>query len=151
MLKLTQDESNLIYWSKGHYEERTHETYWPQLGEIYKEWGDMEKFDLVGAYHMVRNLWQKILRVLPNEANLLDAYENDTLPGNSRYFRGAPNYGNTKWNCDDKFSGEDIVKTRIVIMLSQIKLTEVKYYDLLPKQDFAGLKLINQPKESHLP
>lgn len=36
-------------------------------------------------------------------------------------------------------------------MLSQIKLTEVKYYELMPKQDFAGLKLINQPKEFHLP
>ncbi len=151
MLILTQDESNLIFWSKGHYEDRTHETYWLQLGEIYKKWGDMDEFDLVGTYHMVRDLWRKILKILPNEENLLDAYENDTLPYNTRYFRGAPNYGNTKWSCDDKFSGEDIIRSRIVIMLSQIKLTEVKYYKLLEKQDFAGLKLIKRPEESTLP
>lgn len=142
MLILTQDESNLIYWCKGHYQGRNHENYWPQLAEIYKEWGDMDEFDLVGTYWMVRNLWQKILEVLPNKENLLEAYENDTLPSNVRMFRGAPNYGNTKWNCDDKFSGEDIVKARIVVMCSQIKLTKVKYYELLPKQEFAGLKLV---------
>lgn len=87
------------------------------FAEIYKDWGAMDKFDLVGTYWMVRNLWQKILEVLPNKENLLEAYKNDALPSNVRTFRGAPNYRNLAWRCEDKFSSEDIIKAHCCYML----------------------------------
>ena len=88
-LKLTQFESNLIHWTKHWYEGSSHENFWPQIGAIYKEQYDMDADCYEGIYHMVRDLWLKIVDVLPNRERIREEYENDTLPTRAKFFWGA--------------------------------------------------------------
>ena len=146
-LILTQFESNLIHWTKHWYEGSSHENFWPQIGAIYKEQYAMEADCYEGIYHMVRDLWLKIANVLPeyNQEFLFSKYENDTLPTRSIFFWGSKYFGN--FNPQLSFNNEDLIRARITVMCSQIGGTLVKYYELLPLQEFAGLTLKKVDKE----
>lgn len=147
MLKLTQSESNLLYWTKGWYENRNNESFWTQIGLIYKEYYDMEVDNYDGIYHMVRSLYLKILNVLPNKERMLERYEEETLPSKARYYWGAPNAGNYNWHCHDKFGNEEMIKARICVMMSHLGSTEVKYYTMMPIKEIEGLTLKDSAKE----
>lgn len=140
-LILTQFESNFIHWTKHWYNGSSNENFWPQIGAIYKEQYAMDKDCYVGIYHMVRSLWLKIINVLPdhNKERFLADYENDTLPTNARFFWGAKYFAD--FNSGFLFNNEDIIRARITVMVSQLGSTYVKYYELLPLQEFAGLKI----------
>lgn len=139
MLELTQHESNLLLWTKGHYENPCHETFWNQLEFFYKHHYWMEP-DVEGIYVMVRKLWRKIINILPNKEFLLEEYEKETLPTKVRFYWGAPNYLNKNIFCNDSFDTIQMIKSRIVVMCSQLGTTEVKYYKLLPITDIGALK-----------
>lgn len=141
MIKLTQNESNLLLWTKGHYEGRSHETFWPQINALYMEVYGMDEPYVDGIYHMVRELWKKILNVLPNKETLLDKYEDETVPSKACFYWGAKNFGIWYNPETDRFDDEEILRARICVMCSQIKLTKVKYYEYLPAEETAGLKL----------
>jgi len=145
MLELTQFESNLVHWTKHHYEEHNDRNFWSQLGAIYMEQYLMDAPYLDGIYHMVRSLWEKILKELPQREFLMGEYENGTLPSNAwKYFGGKKVNSGIFYNPKtDVYNDEDIYRARIACMCSQISLTEVKYYRLMPKQEFAGLKFKN--------
>lgn len=136
MLELTQHESNLLLWMKNNYEGKKPETFHSQLEEFYKEDYDMMESDILGIYHMVRSLWKKILKVLPNKEYLEDEYENNTLNNAVYFYWGAPNFGNFS---KVLFDEEQILQARIAVMCSQLKLTEVKYYKLLPMTKVGNL------------
>lgn len=141
MIKLTQDESNLLCWTKGHYENRENDTFWPQLGAIYMEQYNMAELDLGGIHHMVRELWKKIIWNLPNKERLLDQYEEETLPSKAKRYWGS--YTGNFWYVPeiDKLNNEGLIKARISVMVSQLKCTLVQYYSLLLAEEIAGLKL----------
>ncbi len=144
MLELTQNESNLLLWTKGHYADSRAESFWPQLEIFYKEYYWMDELDIEGAYHMVRELWKKILDAMPNKDRFLERYEEDTLPSKACWFWGGPNFG--KWYNPDthKFDNESLLKARIAVMVSTIGATEVRFYKYLPAQEVGELKLKNK-------
>ncbi len=141
MIELTQHESNLLLWTKGHYEGRGNESFWPQIGAIYMEQYDMDEPYVDGIYRMVRELWKKIIWNLPNKERLLEEYEGATLPSKAKLYWGS--YRPSFWyNPEkDKFNDEDLIKARISVMISQLGSTLVQYYNYLPAQETGGLKL----------
>lgn len=141
MIILTQNESNLLLWTKGHYEGRGNDSFWPQIGAIYMEQYDMDEFDIWGVYHMVRELWKKIIWNLPNKERLLEQYEEETLPSKAKRYWGSYT-GNFWYDPEkDKLNDEGMLKARISVMVSQLGCTLVQYYEYLPAQETAGLKL----------
>jgi hypothetical protein len=144
MLILNQNESNLIYWTKGWYENNNHENFWPQLKILHKDYVGCSG-DIYDLQWYVRRLWKKILEVNPNKERLMEGYEDETLPSKTRYYCGAPNYGNTDWHCKDVFSEEQMVKARISVMVAQISRTETKLYESPFPVDLKGLRI---PKDA---
>lgn len=140
MIKLNQHESNILYWSKHWYGGDQRKNFWAQLKILCDEYFGMD-CDVGDMYEAVRQVWKKILNVLPNKEHFWDEYENDTLPSKARYYRGSPNYGSTNWHCDDSFNAEQMIRARVAKMISQIGITEVKYYESMMPEDFVGLKV----------
>jgi hypothetical protein len=95
-------------------------------------------------YEAVRQVWKKILNVLPNKEHFWDEYERDTLPSKARYYWGSPNFGNTNWHCDDSFNAEQMIRARVAKMISQIAITETKYYESMMPEDVGDLKVKNR-------
>jgi hypothetical protein len=141
MLTLNQFESNLLLWTKGHYENPCAESFWPQIGRFYMEHYGMDEPYAEGIYHMVRELWKKIMNQLPNKDQLLEQYERETLPSKAQFYWGGKKFGFWYNHKTDKFNDEDLLKARIAVMCSMIGATEVKHYNYLPAQAFAGLEL----------
>lgn len=141
MLTLNQFESNLLLWTKGHYENPCAESFWPQIGRFYMEHYGMDEPYAEGIYHMVRELWKKIIWNLPNKERLLDQYEEETLPSKAKRYWGS--YTGNFWYVPeiDKLNNEGLIKARISVMVSQLKCTLVQYYSLLLAEEIAGLKL----------
>lgn len=147
MLKLSQHESNLLYWSKGWYGGKIFnpENFWSQL-KIICDKGYALSCSVEDMYSIVRMLWVKILNEIPNKEFLWDQYEADTLPHKARYYWGAPNYGNTNWHCDDSFNAEQMLQARTAKMISQLGATQVKYYQSMKPKDIGDLKIANREK-----
>ena len=100
--------------------------------------------DVGDMYEAVRQVWKKILNVLPNKEHFWDEYERDTLPSKARYYWGSPNFGNTNWHCDDSFNAEQMIRARVAKMISQIGSTEVRYYESMMPEDVGDLKVQNR-------
>lgn len=144
-LILNQHESNLLYWAKHWYGGKQIKNFWPQLKIICDE-GYLLDCDVNDMYSIVRMLWVKILNAHPNKEHLWDEYENDTLPDKSRYYWGAPNYGNTNWHVKTRFSAKQMLQARVAKMISQIGSTKVEHYESMMPKDIKNLKVENREK-----
>lgn len=145
MITLSQHESNILFWSKGWYGPKMAENYWQELKVFCDEYYGMD-CDIEGMYFSVRTIWRKILDALPNKEWRLNDYENDTLPHKARYYRGSPNYGNTDWRCKDSFNAEQMIQSRVAVMIGQLSSTETKYYKAMLPKDVGDLKVVNREK-----
>lgn len=125
MIALNQDDSNLYWFIKGWYKE---DNFWTSITTIYGR-AYFNEYDVMGMYHFVRGLWLKALEVIPNREAFLDAYDSMTLPSNNYSFRGGnkDSFDNPK-----PFNDEDLIRTRIAAMCSQLKCMEAKYFSPLP-------------------
>ena len=128
MIILSQNESNLLYWCKHWYGPKMAQNYWQELKTLCDEYFGMD-CDVEDIYEAVRQLWKKILNVLPNKDLFWDEYERDTLPSKARYYFGSPNFVNRDWHCKDSFNEEQMIRARVAKMVSQIGVTETKYYN----------------------
>ncbi len=140
MIKLSQHESNILYWSKHWYGDKQRENFWAELKILCDEYFGMD-CDVEDMYEAVRQVWKKILNVLPNKEHFWDEYERDTLPSKARYYLGSPNFANRDWHCKDSFDGEQMIRARVAKMISQIGSTEVKYYESMMPEDVGDLKV----------
>jgi hypothetical protein len=145
MLKLSQRESNILYWSKYWYGSNRRENFWPQLKILCDEYFGMD-CDVEDIYEAVRQVWKKILNVLPNKEHFWDEYERETLPSKARYYWGSPNFANRDWHCKDSFDEEQMICARVAKMISQIAITETKYYESMMPEDVGDLKVENREK-----
>lgn len=145
MLTLDQNQSNLLYWTKGWYENHDHKNFWPQLKILYKDYthGDGDIFDL---QWYVRELWRKLIKANGNEDFLIERYEEETLPIKARYYRGAPNH-NDNQNWQQSFSSEEIVEARIAVMASQIAFIHANKFKSLFPTDLDGLTISEENKQ----
>ena len=143
-ISLTEDENNLLYFCKKHY---GHD-FWPLVGKIYRELYDMEEDDLEGIYHMIRRLWWKLFQAKEFDERFLEEYERLSLPSNNWQVWGGLNSEDLKnwWNRDSqKWTIEDILKAKITGMVSQIHLSDIKFWDKkVPSAEFAGLSLVTK-------
>lgn len=145
MLTLEQNQSNLLYWCKNWYENANHKTFWPQLKILHEDYTGCEG-GIAELYWYVRELWKKIVKSSGNEEFLVERYENETLPEQARYYRGSPNHEECR-NWNRAFSGEEMIMARIAVMVSQIKLTQTKYYNSEFPTDLEGLVISEDKKE----
>jgi len=140
-ITLTQEESNLLMFCKGHYVGE----FWPTIEILYKEHYDMEEMSFGGTLCMVRRLWLKMLEVNPNKERLLEEYEELTLPSENWKVAGGNQFGGIWYNAEIcKFNNRDLIKARISVMASQLRHTKIKYFDYKEPTEVGGLKLVKE-------
>ena len=138
-IPLTQNNSNLLYFCKGHYGK----DFWPTIEKIYCELYAMDKPCLEGIYCMVYDLWYKLFAAKNFWAGFFDEFQKLSLPEkNWQVWGGLNSISKNPWKSPNSWTDDDIFKARISAMVSQLHLSEIKYWNKLPpEQQFAGLTL----------
>ena len=135
LIKLTQQEINLVAYFKGHYlnTQTAHRSCYDELDVIYaKEYAmplsEKPYSNLNGIYRFVHIVWFGIFSKLPNFDMFLTSYELETLPKNPNsainrndllmnricamqsQLRCLPIYGIIKWMPPTNYPGMPVVK-----------------------------------------
>lgn len=137
---LDRKNSNLVYFIKGWYDTK----FWEGIGAIYKEYYAMDEINYRGVFHMIREIWAKILQSLPGDVGylFLEEYDNLSLPSENWKAEGGIMFGIWYNPETDKFNNEDLIKARIVAMCSQIRYVLADKFEFMPmEKEFAGLKV----------
>jgi hypothetical protein len=79
MITLSQAESNLVLFVKGHYKD-IDEDFWKSIEILYNEHYDMTEFNVLGCYNMVRRIWRQLATCTLNLEQFLNEYDALTLP-----------------------------------------------------------------------
>ncbi len=164
-MKITFDknDSQLIWLAKGHFDKCM--TTWNNLEKLYSKVYQYEP-NLIGIFHFVFKVWYKIVLVkipafsqatggdmesfdegewvrkedvLIHFRDEIGNFLNGILPSENWKYGGRDE---GLFLSSDKlvYSKNDLLKAQILVMLSQIRMTEVKYLDLKEKWE-------NFPKE----
>jgi hypothetical protein len=126
MINLSTDESQIAYLAKHHYVEDRKEGIKVLYEKIYQyDW------DVEGCYHMVSDLFFKIWKERGSDIRHLENFLNDSLPANNWKVGGE---GGAIWSSDKKsFNDSETYFARILAMMSYIALTEIKYINIVAK------------------
>jgi hypothetical protein len=142
MIPLSENENNLLYFCKGHYGK----DFWPLVEKIYCKLYAMEESCLDGIHHMIYSLWRKLLVTTIDNPRFIEEYlELSTPSENWKVWGGLGSEDlSSFWNRESKkWENNDILKARICAMVSQLKLSDMKYWDKKPPtEEFAGLSLV---------
>lgn len=141
MIILSQTESNLLYFCKCHY---SHD-FWDGISKIYMEEYDMYEPDFQGIFYMIQKLWFKLFAERGFNEDFLNAYERDSIPSeNWKVWGGLNSDKKRPWTEPNSWTSLDFLKAKITSMVSQIHLSEIKYFDAMePESEYAGMKLQN--------
>jgi hypothetical protein len=139
MITLSQAESNLVLFVKGHYKD-IDEDFWKSIEILYNEHYNMTEFNILGCYNMVRRIWRQLATCTLNLEQFLNEYDELTLPMSNWKVYGGIRRAKTLFEREPPFSDEDCIRARIAVMCSQIRHTQASFFQFMPITAVGELK-----------